>query len=89
MKHKRVITWVNRIRREHFGKGPIKRLPRGQINSETSCPIHNSFWKPGQGGQVYFERMHFPVFEQDVSLPEFVTKFIRDFDSGKYQELVK
>lgn len=89
MKHKRVIAWVNRIRREHFGKGPIKRLPRGEINSECSCPIHNSFWKPGKGGYVYGDRMNFPVFEMDVSLPIFVQTFIEDFDSGKYPELVK
>ena len=88
MTHARILKWVNKVRREHFGKGPIKRLPRGEIGTRC-CPIHNAFWPPETGGKVSYITIRWDDPNGRICLPSFVAEFVHAFDSGKYPELVK
>lgn len=94
MKHKRVLSWVNRIRKEHFGKGPLKRLPKGYQCDSKDCPIHNCFWETDSGGWVKKNYMRWisndsPYRYRSLALPKLVHKFVHEFDNGKYPELIK
>ena len=89
MKHKRILKWVNRIRKEYLGKGPIKRMPRGRINEPKSCPVHDALWPSGVGGYVRTYQVESGDNEVMFRIPKFVSVWIRRFDAGKYPELIK
>lgn len=80
----RVLSWVNRMRAKHFGKGPLKTLPKGIQGEGTACPIHNSFWKPYCGG---FTGALTHKGDLIIRHTLYIRDFVRDFDDGKYPEL--
>lgn len=87
-KLKRVLSWVNRMRAKHFGKGPLETLPKGIQGKGAACPIHNSFWKPYCGGVA---GVNYSMYEEDFIIrhPQYIQDFVLDFDHGKYPELEK
>lgn len=88
MKHKRVLAWVNRIRREHFGKGPIKRLPSGAIYNVRGCVFHKCFFARPEDGCVSMQSVHCR-HGVSIAMPGYVVKFHSQLLNGKYPELVK
>lgn len=88
MKHARVLKWVNRIRKEYLGKGPIKRMPRGLRGSQKSCPLHNALWPSRTGGRITGLDC-IPDGCGFLPLPNHIVDFVYNFDAGKYPELIK
>lgn len=90
IQHARVLKWVNRIRKEYLGKGPIKRMPRGRLKDPRACPLHNALWKECTGGKVYNGSIQ-EIFGgcSGISTPGFITVWQENFDAGKYPELIK
>ncbi|MCH7549649.1 MAG: hypothetical protein IH969_08980 [Candidatus Krumholzibacteriota bacterium] len=93
MKHKRVLDYVNRIRKA-LGYKPRKTLAKGIRGKASICPIACSipvvvftdsesmvFLNPGipKNAGIVEEMQH----------PQYVTDFIDNFDDGKYPELIK
>lgn len=88
MKHKNVLKWVNKIRKEHFGKKPLKKLPKGYTDAASSCPIHNSFWPAGCGGNVINDFVYDDYGNLLARNPKHIRTFINRFDKGHFPDLV-
>lgn len=83
-----VLKWANRIRKEVFHKKPLKRLPRGYPMDGTACVIHNCFAVPW-ATDISVDRSETEIgcWGERIKHPAYITKFINDFDRGKYPEL--
>ena len=87
-KFKRVLQWVNRIRKKEFGKGPLKQIKRGRPDDQTACAIHNCFVRSGDTSVSVDYDCVYRQEHEDIDTPYYVSRFISDFDKGKYPELV-
>lgn len=84
--HVKVLQWVN-ARRKDFNLKPLSALPKGEIDSSGSCPIAKSLF--------INDALNLEVLSSEISMfystqpPKYISKFIDDFDMGKFPELVK
>ena len=91
---RRVLQWVNKVRKEVQGKRPLTRLPKGIPASALSCPIHNCFAKEGDDlvevcpETIYIDSPNSLICSV-IRFPLYVLRFIEDFDNNKYPYLVK
>lgn len=84
------LDWVNQWRRGH-GLAALDALPVGRQRDCCDCPAARALQADGlfpeaavSGGR-WTERW---LFGQHYELPVEVCRFIRDFDAGKYPELI-
>ena len=82
----KVLAWVNKVRKEHFGAKPLKTLPKGKIDSVVSSPIAIGISRHEQIGNLTNTTMVGGAF---IDNPLYVRRFIHDFDNGKYPNLIK
>lgn len=70
----------------------LKEGIKGKIKSTTHCPILNYLHRDMEFKGLTSPRQGYITWNDeqtiDPSCPEAVTKFMEDFDSGKYPELV-
>ncbi len=86
MKHKRILDYVNCVRKA-LGYKPRKTLARGVRKDPKCCPVSSSI-----PGRVHVGICTIDFLDSDILYivtPEHVGAFIREFDTGKYPELVK
>jgi len=79
-----VLQAVNRIRVEH-GADPIYELPKAQPawNTGSPCVLQRAFADLGVAVVDYHR-----AYGKGVTIEHGLTDFIRDFDAGKYPELL-
>lgn len=88
-----VLEWVNKVRLE-YGMEPLTELPRGYRSKASSCPIARGLsngWKAETSGGTTVmtkKRLFRRKEEKIVEHPNFVFRFVFDFDAGRYPELV-
>lgn len=89
----RVLKWANKIRAKHFNKKPLKRLPKGKCASGIACVVHNCFTYSGDF-RLYVDNSKISLVNPTeepcvpfIIVPKYISKFIDDFDNGKYPEL--
>lgn len=93
MRHKRVLEYVNRVRKA-LGYKPRKTLAKGVVAHCRECPIARSMpqYVRCRVDKIYFSP-NFIVWEgikgRTITLPTYITDFITEFDDGKYPELIK
>jgi hypothetical protein len=76
------LEWVNGVRKER-GLRRISRLKKGLRGSSTRCPIARSL---GSGASVGTKAYYLPGMGWDARVPEFVQRFVRNFDYKRYPE---
>lgn len=76
-----------------MGLKPLKRLPKGDIESPYSCPIGRALKGKVEVPTTEDGDAIFIPFEEDASVKLLTTKavdkFIAEFDSGNYPELIR
>lgn len=95
-REERVLAYVNRIRAE-LGYRPRKALAKGVPGDSCKCPVARSLphlaevddtelevYTYGENGGIYGRNI---LLER--KLPGYVSKFVSDFDFGKYPHLEK
>lgn len=81
-KHQDVLAWVNRIRDEYVIGPALDKLPQGVPMECSNCPIAVAL-KATTGGSVSLMKPG-----NQVQHPDYVVRFIDDFDCGVYPELI-
>lgn len=88
----KVLAYVNRQRAKLKLK-PLKRLPKGFPGICRACPIANALSVGGYAADVDAGHLEvWPEEKPDVTslstdLPKYVSRFVEDFDEGKYPHL--
>ena len=89
----KVLGWVNKIRKEQFRKRPLKKIPPGRVGNGAFCPIHNCFKKSGDDdvlvGAYLLTVNRNSGHTKTFKYPKRVSRFLVDFDNGKYPNLIK
>jgi hypothetical protein len=80
-----VLQAVNRIRIE-YGADPIYELPKAEPawKPASTCVLHRAFADLGLA-VVDYDR----AYGKDITIEHGLANFIRDFDAGKYPELLE
>ncbi len=92
MKHKRVLAYVNRVRKA-LGYKPRKTLAKGERKERSRCPIAMCIPK-----ELYVDYTkicfndHFQWKGKKIKRikhPGYIETFLRNFDRGHYPDLIK
>jgi hypothetical protein len=87
IKKRRVLKWINEYGSRQGWK-PLKSIPKGIRRSSYDCPIARATYLLVDGTHLVDPSCSSTYNGSIVcDLPDFVRKFIDDFDEGKYPEL--
>lgn len=84
----RVLAWVNRTRVKH-GMKPLKKLPKGNLADPTHCVIARAIKGRALIGTGIVGAPTVADGGEYITFPQYIGKFIVDFDTEKYPDLIK
>ena len=89
-REQRVLDYVNRLRKKYKIGPPLQRMPRGVPEDGSRCPIATALKHKAyvETELIVFMRDDDTAWDEVVE-PAYVSKFINDFDAGKYPHLEK
>lgn len=90
IRKKRVLSAVNALRAEDrtLRSEPIKQLPKGDQMIAWACPLARALNEGNMRDTVDVIGSTYRTNRLPVPLPTVLSQFVRDFDEGKYPELV-
>lgn len=90
-RERRVLAWVNRMRKKHLGKPPLKGLPKGEAClSSAQCVIGRAFGNSPRIGPKYAVVLgpFITVGVKTLRMPQYLDDFEYDFEAGKLPHLL-
>lgn len=92
--YERLLKWSNRVRAK-LDAPPVELLRRGKPQEADSCPLANTInYRLARGRRLHVDESEayrgqdpFAPDEVIAKSPDYVERFIRDFDRGKHSEL--